>query len=108
MRGDLCRILYDATKDCVEYVLGTSVEKFEEKEGVLEVRFTNGEIGRFDILVGADGQGSQIRKMMCGFEVDAFHPLDEYTAYFTIARSMEEGEEFIATSYIAPGDTVRI
>ncbi|KAL3468734.1 hypothetical protein BJX99DRAFT_269239 [Aspergillus californicus] len=104
MRGDLCRILYDATKDRVEHVFGTSVEKFEERgdgDG-LEVRFTNGDTDRFDILVGADGQGSQTRKMIRGSAVDAFHPLDEFTAYFTIPRSMEEGEEYIATSYIAP------
>ncbi|RYO93407.1 hypothetical protein DL762_001106 [Monosporascus cannonballus] len=29
MRGDLCRLLYDATKDRSEYVFGTSVEGFE-------------------------------------------------------------------------------
>ena len=42
MRGDLCRIMYDATKDRVKYVFGTSIESFEEKSGSLEVRFSDG------------------------------------------------------------------
>ncbi|KFY20138.1 hypothetical protein V491_03955 [Pseudogymnoascus sp. VKM F-3775] len=32
MRGDLCRIMHDVTKDRVEYVFGTSIESFEEKD----------------------------------------------------------------------------
>ncbi|KAL4975137.1 FAD binding domain protein [Aspergillus desertorum] len=104
MRGDLCRIIYDATKDRAKYVFGTSIETFEEKGRAIEVRFANGEKARFDILVGADGQRSQTRKIMLGSDgEDPFHPLNEYTAYFTIPRPMEDGEEYIATSYIAPG-----
>ncbi|KAL4982001.1 hypothetical protein BDW68DRAFT_195809 [Aspergillus falconensis] len=106
MRGDLCRIIYEATKDRVNYVFDTSVETFEEKGAgaALEVRFTDGETARFDILVGADGQRSRTRRMMLGHDTeDPSHSLDEYTAYFTIPRPMEDGEEYIATSYVAPG-----
>lgn len=87
----------------MEHVFGISAEKLKERGNCVEVGFTNGDTDRFDILVGADGQGSRTRKMMRGSEVDTSHPLDEYTAYFTIPRDMEEGEEYIATSYIAPG-----
>ncbi|KAJ5602194.1 Fad binding domain protein [Penicillium lagena] len=103
MRGYLCRIMYNVAKDRVKYVFGISIEKFEEKGGSLKVRFTNGKTDWFDILVGADGQRSRTRKMMLGSGVvDAFHPFDEYVAYFTIPQPMREGEEYIATSYIAP------
>ncbi|KAL3430414.1 FAD binding domain protein [Aspergillus tetrazonus] len=105
MRGDLCRIIYDATKDRASYTFGTSIESFEEKGAAIEVLFTSGERARYDILVGADGQGSRTRKIMLRSDSeDSFQPLNEYTAYFTIPRSMEAGEEYIATSYIAPGD----
>ncbi|KAL3488220.1 hypothetical protein BJX62DRAFT_253424 [Aspergillus germanicus] len=107
MRGDLCRILYDATKNRVNYVFGTSVESFQENGAAwpgLDVRFANGESGHFDILVGADGQRSRTREMMLGFNAEGtFHALDEYTAYFTIPRPINDGEEYIATTYIAPG-----
>ncbi|KAL2809099.1 FAD/NAD(P)-binding domain-containing protein [Aspergillus granulosus] len=104
MRGDLCRILYDATKKRAKYMFGTSIESFEEKGNAVEVQFTNGETGRFDILVGADGLHSRTRNIMLGSDiVDAFHPLDEYTAYFTIPQPPGAGGEYVATSYIAPG-----
>ncbi|KAF4625471.1 hypothetical protein G7Y89_g12695 [Cudoniella acicularis] len=105
MRGDLCRIMYDVTKDRIKYIFGTAVESFKEKENSVEVRFTDGKMDQFDLWVGADGQGSRTRKMMLGPDTaDAFYPLNGvYIAYFTIPRPIQEGEEYIATSYIAPG-----
>lgn len=106
MRGDLCRLLYDAAvKHGARYLFGTSVENFEDKEGVVEVHFADGRVDRFDLLVGADGQGSRTRKAMLGPDTpDAFHPIDNaYVAYATIARPIQEGEEYVATMYMAPG-----
>ena len=105
MRGDLCRLIYDATKDRAKYVFGTSIESFEETNDSIEVRFTNGETDKFDLLVGADGVGSRTRKMMLGPNTpDAFYPLkDLYVAYFTVPQPMQEGEEYLATVYMAPG-----
>jgi 2-polyprenyl-6-methoxyphenol hydroxylase-like FAD-dependent oxidoreductase len=106
MRGDLCRLVYDATKDQAKYVFGTSIESFDQKDSSVEVRFTDGKTDRFDLLVGADGQGSRTRKMMLGSDTaDGFYPLGGggvYVAYFTIPRPIQEGEAYIATSYMAP------
>ncbi|RYP70326.1 hypothetical protein DL771_005533 [Monosporascus sp. 5C6A] len=105
MRGDLCRLLYDATKDRTKYVFGTLIESFEEKDSSVEVRFTDGKADRFDLLVGADGQWSRTRKMMLGpGAADSVYPLGLYTAYFTIPRPIQEGEDYIATMYMAPGN----
>lgn len=107
MRGDLCRIMHDVTKDRVEYIFGTSIESFEETDGAVEVRFANGKMGRYDLLIGADGQGSRTRKMMLGpGAADPFVPLGhgEYIAYFTIPRPMREGEGYMATFYLATGN----
>jgi 2-polyprenyl-6-methoxyphenol hydroxylase-like FAD-dependent oxidoreductase len=106
MRGDLCRLMYNATKDRTMYVFGTSIECFEEKEDSVEVRFTDGKKDQFDLVVGADGQGSHIRKIMFGSDIEdaAYHPLQGvYMAYFTIPRMIQEGEEYIATTYLATG-----
>ena len=65
MRGDLCRIIYDAAKVReVSYIFATSIERFENTGDGVEVWFSNGKTERFDLLVGADGQGSHTRKMM--------------------------------------------
>ncbi|KAJ9151961.1 FAD/NAD(P)-binding domain-containing protein [Pleurostoma richardsiae] len=105
MRGDLCRILYDATKDDARYIFGTSIESFEEKYDAVEVLFADGEKDRFDLLIGADGQGSHTRRKMLGPETDdGFRPLGGlYIGYFTAHRPIQESEEYIATSYNAPG-----
>lgn len=85
MKGNLCHIMYDVAKTRSKYVFGTSIESFE-KEDAIEVSFTNGTTELFDLLVGADGQASRIRRMMLGDGgADAFKPLgDLYIPFFTI------------------------
>jgi 2-polyprenyl-6-methoxyphenol hydroxylase-like FAD-dependent oxidoreductase len=103
MRGDLCQIIHDATKDRTSYIFGTSVESLEEKNDAIEVRFADGKAESYDLLVGADGQGSRIRKMLLGSDaVDKVIPLGGYVGYLRIPRAVQEGEEeYIATWYLA-------
>jgi hypothetical protein len=44
--------------------------------------------------------------MLGSHPTDRFYPLGSsgvYVAYFTIPQPIQEGEEYIATSYMAPG-----
>lgn len=103
MRGDLCNLLYDATKDRTKYIFGSSIESFEERDNAVEVRFRSGKTDKFDLVVGADGQWSRTRKMMLGPNTpDALYPLDGVSvAYFTMPRPIGKGEEYVATMYMA-------
>lgn len=105
MRGDLCRLIHDATKDNVQYIFGTSIESFDNRSNGVEVLFSDGKRDQFDLLVGADGQGSQTRKMMFGSGTeDGFRPFGNlYMGYFTTPKPMEEGEKYIASAYVVPG-----
>jgi 2-polyprenyl-6-methoxyphenol hydroxylase-like FAD-dependent oxidoreductase len=108
MRGDMCRLLYDAARACKkppQFVFGMSVEGFEQKNGSVEVRFEDGKTDRFDLVVGADGQWSRTRRMMFGTTAtDGMQLLSGlHMSYFTMPRPMEKGEEYLATSYMAPG-----
>jgi hypothetical protein len=68
--------MYDVAKTRSKYVFGTSIESFEEKEDAIEVRITNGTTDLFDLLVGSDGQGFRIHRMILGDGApDAFKPL---------------------------------
>jgi 2-polyprenyl-6-methoxyphenol hydroxylase-like FAD-dependent oxidoreductase len=51
--------------------LGLSVESFEQDADGVDVRFTDGSSGRYDLLVGADGVYSKIRGMLFG---DKYRP----------------------------------
>lgn len=104
LRGDLCQLLYDSTHDSVKYMFGTFVKNFEEKDDHIDVLFSDGHKDRFDLLVGADGQGSRTRKMMLGPGIaDPVHHIGLYVGYFTLTRPIQEGEEYNSAIYIAPG-----
>ncbi|KAF5989732.1 2-polyprenyl-6-methoxyphenol hydroxylase [Fusarium bulbicola] len=100
MRGDVVRILYDATKDDVKYVFNTTVEKFEQDDKSVLAHFSDGTSDTFDILVGADGQGSRIRKAIGPSDApDPYRKLGIHMAYYFIPR--EEGDSNIRRTYQA-------
>ena len=72
MRDDLGEILYDATRDDVEYVFGDHVTGIGD-DG--EVTFANGRPRRFDLVIGADGLHSGVRGLVFGPE-SAYTKLD--------------------------------
>lgn len=101
MRGDLCRMLYDVTKDKVKYMLGTHIASLEPRDDAVAVTLSDGTVDQFDLVVGADGQGSRTRKMILGSsDPDPFHYLGVYISYFTIPR--REEDEYISTLYNVP------
>lgn len=105
MRGDLCRMLFEENKGAVRYVFDTTVESLEQDGKVVDVKLANGESGRYDLVVGADGVGSRIRKKFVrAGKTDGFNPIkDLYIAYFTIPSKAQSEDEFVATVYMAPG-----
>ncbi|MEU9591766.1 FAD-dependent monooxygenase [Streptomyces sp. NPDC048219] len=65
MRDDLSEIYYDAARDDVEYVFGDSITEISPHG---EVRFENGAPRRFDLVIGADGLHSTVRRLVFGEE----------------------------------------
>ncbi|MGP3912227.1 FAD-dependent monooxygenase [Nonomuraea sp. 10N515B] len=65
MRDDLSEIFYDATRDDVEYVFGDSIASISD-DG--EVTFDSGRAARFDLVIGADGLHSNVRRLVFGPE----------------------------------------
>ncbi|TDU03133.1 2-polyprenyl-6-methoxyphenol hydroxylase-like FAD-dependent oxidoreductase [Streptomyces sp. 846.5] len=65
LRADLQDALCDAVYAAgVSVRLGLSVTGFEQAEDHVDVRFTDGSSGRYDLAVGADGLNSQVRAML--------------------------------------------
>ncbi|KAH7357165.1 hypothetical protein BKA65DRAFT_496283 [Rhexocercosporidium sp. MPI-PUGE-AT-0058] len=92
MRGDLVNILYGLTKTKtnVHQIFNTTIKSFtqdDEKilQGKVHVNFSDGRKEDFDLVVGADGSGSHVRKMMLGPDApDPRHPLNAHIGFFTI------------------------
>ncbi|KAJ4355634.1 uncharacterized protein N0V89_003654 [Didymosphaeria variabile] len=105
MRGDLCRLIYDAaSRNATKYRFGTSIKSFEQLGGSIRILFTDGKQEEFDLLVGADGQWSRTRQMMLGTDkADPITLLGVYIAYFTMPSPIRVGEVFENKLFIATG-----
>ncbi|MER6951605.1 FAD-dependent monooxygenase [Nonomuraea sp. NPDC000554] len=101
MRGDLVRILNDATKDDVEYVFGLSVDGFEQDEHKVVAHFSDGSSGEFDLLVGADGQASRIRRAILVEGFDPYWRVGIHMAYWFVPRIASDSN--IRDTYMVPG-----
>ncbi|PXX67009.1 2-polyprenyl-6-methoxyphenol hydroxylase-like FAD-dependent oxidoreductase [Nocardia tenerifensis] len=87
MRGDLVRVLHDATKGDVDYVYGTSVERFQQDGERVVAHFADGSSDEFDLLIGADGQGSRIRRAILPYgSADPYWPVGIHMAYWFVPR----------------------
>ncbi|MGA6153101.1 FAD-dependent monooxygenase [Stenotrophomonas sp. NPDC087984] len=101
MRGDLVRILNDATKDDTEYVFGKSVDGFEQDTHRVVAHFSDGSSAEFDLLVGADGQGSRIRRAILPEGFDPYWRVGIHMAYWFVPRIASDSN--IRDTYMVPG-----
>ncbi|MFD2763484.1 FAD-dependent monooxygenase [Micromonospora eburnea] len=105
MRGDLARILIEATGD-VEYVYGDSIAALDQSAGGVEVAFERGPNRRFDLVIGADGLHSTVRRLAFGPGSEYLRTLGHHIAIFTVPA--EYGEERVELMHAAPGRTVGV
>ncbi|MEO3855769.1 FAD-dependent monooxygenase [Acrocarpospora sp. B8E8] len=89
MRGDLARILYDATKNDVEYVFDDSITALQETTEGVRVTFENAPPRMFDLVVGADGLHSNVRALTFGEESPFIHHLGHYISIFTVPNHLD-------------------
>lgn len=69
-RGDLAAILYERTAQTCEYVFGDTVTSLTETAHGVHVTFREGAPRTFDLVVGADGIHSTVRRLAFGPESD--------------------------------------
>ncbi|MFD4349576.1 FAD-dependent monooxygenase [Streptomyces coelicoflavus] len=86
MRGDLVRILHEATGDDVEYVYGTSVDGFDQDEHEVVAHCSDGSSETYDLLVAADGQGSRLRRALLPDGTDPYWRVGIHMAYWFVPR----------------------
>jgi 2-polyprenyl-6-methoxyphenol hydroxylase-like FAD-dependent oxidoreductase len=84
LKSDLSQVLYDATRDDVEYLFGDSITGLAQDNDGVTVSFERGADRRFDYVIGADGLHSNVRALTFGPESQFITHLDTYLAVFTV------------------------
>ncbi len=101
LRGDLVDVLYQATRDQTEYRFNTRIAELDDSSGGVTVTLSDGSTVRADLVVGADGPHSAVRRMVFGPEEQFVEPLGGYNAWFTAPDPV--GLDAWYLMYQAPG-----
>src|SRR5436190_10574716 len=84
LRGDLSQVLYDDTRDGVEYVFGDRIAELTQDADGVDVTFAGGDRRRFDLVIGADGLHSSLRGMVFGPREQFVRHLGLVLAFYTV------------------------
>jgi 2-polyprenyl-6-methoxyphenol hydroxylase-like FAD-dependent oxidoreductase len=95
LRGDLSRILCEASAADVDYIFDDSIASIALDASGVHVTFERGASKRFDLVVGADGVHSRVRALLFGDDSAFVHPLGAYTAYFTSPERVDTDGWFV-------------
>jgi len=104
LRGDLCRVLYEASLPDTEYLFDDSVTGIEQDDDGVTVTFERTPARRFSLVVGADGLHSAVRRLAFGPDDTCLRPFDLYTAWYTAPAGIDLDGWFLM--YNAPGGLV--
>jgi 2-polyprenyl-6-methoxyphenol hydroxylase-like FAD-dependent oxidoreductase len=96
LRGELTKILYDATRDTAEYVFGDSIASLHDDGNGVDVTFDSGAERRFDLVIGADGLHSNVRRLAFGPEEPLRRWLGGYLAVFSMPDIFNVGNHTLA------------
>jgi 2-polyprenyl-6-methoxyphenol hydroxylase-like FAD-dependent oxidoreductase len=83
LRGDLVDVLYQATKNAAEYRFNTTTSELRQDNEGVDVTLADGTDLRADLVVGADGPHSAVRRLVFGPEEQFAKPLGGYNAWFS-------------------------
>ena len=95
-RSGLSKLLYDRISGSCEIIFGDNIADLREADGEVYVEFEHAGERRFDLVIGADGLHSRVRKLVFGaqdryekdlgyrvaaFETAGYRPRDELIYY---------------------------
>ncbi|MEU4219065.1 FAD-dependent monooxygenase [Actinoplanes sp. NPDC026623] len=99
MRGDLVALLHEKTG--VEYVFGDSIRHLEQDDDGVTVALDRAGDRRFDLVIGADGLHSNVRRLAFGPESRYLRHKGHYVAFADAPAAL--GEDGWVTMYNLPG-----
>ncbi len=106
LRGDLGQILYEATRDSTEYLFGDSVTGLRQDHDGVHVTFGRSAPRTFDLVIGADGLHSAVRRLAFAGQPDPVADLGLYVAIFSVPDRY--GLDHEGLLYSTPGKTAAV
>lgn len=100
MRGDLVALVHE-TSDGVDYVFGDAVRGLTQDDDGVTVSFENGSDRCFDLVIGADGLHSTVRRLAFGPDSGFVRHRDHYFAFANADSAL--GENRWVTMFNRPG-----
>lgn len=92
LRGDLVRVLYQRSLPHTEYVFGDSISRLTETPSGVRVDFEHAASRDFDLVIGADGLHSTVRRLAFGPEERYVSHLGYYAATWQLPNELALGE----------------
>jgi 2-polyprenyl-6-methoxyphenol hydroxylase-like FAD-dependent oxidoreductase len=108
-RGDLASILYQASRDHAEFLFDDSIVALEQDEHGVNITFGRAQPRRFDLVIGADGLHSAVRRLAFGSESNFVRHMGLYVATMRLdgLDGLLEHEREVVM-YNSPGRAVAI
>lgn len=100
-RRDLSRVLYEHSAPRAEYVFGDTIAAVEEEAGGVRVDFARSPSRVFDLVVGADGVHSGVRRLAFGPEAEFVRHLGYHLAGWELPNALDLGTT--SQQYNEPG-----
>lgn len=97
MRDDLSQILYDAGRDTVDYRFGESITEIATDDNGVYVAFERSSSQRFDLVIGADGLHSNVRRLVFGPESDYATWIGAYLAVASVPNYLDLHDRMVVT-----------
>ena len=104
-RGDLAAAIYSTVEGQVEALYGDSIASIDQHDGGASVTFDHSAPREFDLVVGADGLHTSVRRLIFGPDDDYEHYLGCKVAAFVV-DGYRPRDELVYVTYNTPGRQV--
>ena len=105
-RGDLAAVLYRAAQNDAEFLFDDTILTLAPDEGGVDVTFDRAAPRRFDLVVGADGLHSTVRRLAFGPEREYVRHLGVYVATMPLGAEVDHPSDILM--YNTPGRLISI
>ncbi len=88
VRGNLCQILKDQIPN-VEFIFNDSIQEISQFSEKVQVKFQKHHTREFDLVIGADGLHSNVRRLVFGDEAQFAHELGLHLCVFSVPNYLK-------------------